>query len=176
MPEWPSGFPYFLQFEPEFCNKELMIWVTGSSTSWFWWLYEVSPSLAAMNIINLILIFTIWWCLCVESSLGLFKFLYICYVLSFQFSNSVVSNTLWPHGLQHARPPCPSSTPRVYPNSCPLSQWCHPIISSSVVPFSSCPQSFPASGSFQMSQLFASGGQSIGVSASTSVLPVNTQD
>ena len=151
-----------------------MIWVTGSSTSWFWWLYEVSPSLAAMNIINLILIFTIWWCLCVESSLGLFKFLYICYVLSFQFSNSVVSNTLWPHGLQHARPPCPSPAPRVHPNSCPLSWWCHPTISSSVVPFSSCPQSFPASGSFQISQLFASGGQSIGVSASTSVLPMNT--
>ena len=77
---------------------------------------------------------------------------------------------------QHARPPCPSPAPRVYPNSCPLSWWCHPTISSSVVPFSSCPQSFPASGSFQMSQLFTSGGQSIGVSASTSVLPMNTQD
>ena len=75
-----------------------------------------------------------------------------------------------------ARPPCPSPTPGAYPNSCPLSWWCHPAISSSVVPFSSCPQSFPASGSFQMSQLFASGGQSTGVSASTSVLPMNTQD
>ena len=83
---------------------------------------------------------------------------------------------LWPHGLQHARPPCPSPTPRVYPNSCPSSQWCHPAISSSIVPFSSCHQSFPASGSFQMSQLFARGGQSIGVSASPSVLPMNTQD
>ena len=80
------------------------------------------------------------------------------------------------HGLQHTRSPCPSPTPRVYPNSCPSSQWCHPIISSSVVPFSSCPQSFPAPGSFQMSQLFASGGQSIGVSASVSVLPMNIQD
>ena len=77
---------------------------------------------------------------------------------------------------RHDRPPCPSPTPRVHPNPCPSSQWCHPIISSSVVPFSSCPQSFPASGSFQMSQLFVSGGQSIGVSASTSVLPMNTQD
>ena len=77
---------------------------------------------------------------------------------------------------QHARPPCLSPTPRVHPNPCPLSRWCHPIISSSVIPFSSCPQSFPASGSFQMSQLFASGGQSTGVSASTSVLPMNTQD
>ena len=77
---------------------------------------------------------------------------------------------------QHARPPCPSLTPRVHPNSCPSSQWCHPNILSSVVPFSSYPQSFPASGSFQMSQLFVSGGQSIGVSASTSVLPRNTQD
>ena len=77
--------------------------------------------------------------------------------------------------LQHTRPPCPSPTPRVHPNPCPLSWWCHPTISSSVVPFSSCPQSFPASG-FQMSQLFASGGPSIGVSASKSVLPMNTQD
>ena len=96
--------------------------------------------------------------------------------IQFQFSHSVLPNSLQPHELQHARPPCPSSTPRVYPNPCSLSQWCRPTISSSVIPFSSCPQSFPASGSFQMSQLFASGGQSIGVSASTSVLPMNTQD
>ena len=95
---------------------------------------------------------------------------------SVQFSRSVVSNSLRPHELQHARPPCPSPTPEVYPNSCPSSRWCHPTISSSVIPFSSCPQSFPASGGFQMSWLFASGGQSIGVSASTSVLPMNTQD
>ena len=83
---------------------------------------------------------------------------------SVQFSCSVMSHSLWPHGPQHTRPPCPSPTPRVYPNSCPSSQWCHPAISSSVVPFSSCPQSFPASGSFPMSQFFPSGGQSIGVS------------
>jgi len=95
---------------------------------------------------------------------------------SVQFSLSVVSDSLRPHEPQHARPPCPSPTTGVYPNPCPLSQWCHPTISSSVVPFSSCPQSFPASESFQMSQLFTSSGQSIGVSASTSVLPVNTQD
>ena len=95
---------------------------------------------------------------------------------SVQFSHSVVSNSLWPHELQHARPPCPSPAPRVHPNPCPLSRWCHPTISSSVGPFSSCPQSFPASGSFQMSQFFASGGQSTGVSASTSVLPMNTQN
>ena len=93
-----------------------------------------------------------------------------------QFSLSVVSDPLRPHGLQYARPPCPSPTPRVYANSCPLSRWCHPTISSSVVPFSSCPQSFPASMSFQMSQLFASGGQRIGVSTSASVLPMNIQD
>ena len=93
-----------------------------------------------------------------------------------QFSHSVVSNSSWPHEPQHIRPPCPSPTPRVHPNPCPLSRWCHPTILSSVVPFSSCPQSFPASGSFQMSQLFTLGGQSIGVSASTSVLPMNTQD
>ena len=92
-----------------------------------------------------------------------------------EFSRSVRSNSWRPHGLQHTRPPCPSPTPRVYSNSCPLSWLCHPTISSSVIPFS-CLQSFPASGSFQMSQLFASGGQSIGVLASASVLPMNTQD
>ena len=91
-------------------------------------------------------------------------------------SCSVMSDSLPSHGLQHTRPPCPSLTPGVYSNSCPSSRWCHPTISSSIVPFSSCLQSFPASGYFPMSQLFASGGQSIGVSASTSVLPVNTQD
>ena len=96
-------------------------------------------------------------------------------ISSVQFSCSVMPDSLQPYELQHARPPCPSPTPRVYPNSCPLSRWCHPTISSSVVPFS-CLQSFPASGSFQMSQLFASGGQNIVVSASTSVLPMNTQD
>ena len=95
---------------------------------------------------------------------------------SVQFSHSVVSNSLWPHGLQYARPPCPSPTPRAYSNSCPLSRWCHPTISSSVVPFSSCLQSFPVSGSFPMSQFFASGGQSIGVSAPISVFPMNIQD
>ena len=103
--------------------------------------------------------------------------MYASYVFfQFQFSSSVVSNSLWPHEPQHTRPPCPSPTPGVYLNPCPLSQWCHPVISSSVIPVSSCLQSFPASESFQMSQFFASGGQSIGVSASTSVLPVNTQD
>ena len=98
-----------------------------------------------------------------------------CYIYtsisSIPFSHSVMSDSLWPHEPQQARPPCPSPTPGVDPNSCPLSQWCQPATSSSVVPFSSCPQSFPVSGSFQMSQLFASGGQSIGVSASTSVQP-----
>ena len=95
---------------------------------------------------------------------------------SIQFSRSVTSDYLRPYESQHARPPCPSSTPGVYSNSGPSSQWCHPAISSSVVPFSSCPQSLPASGSFPMSQLFTWGGQSIGVSASASVLPMNTQD
>ena len=93
-----------------------------------------------------------------------------------QFSHSVMSDSLRPHEPQHTRPPCPSPTAGVYPDSCPLSWWCHLAVSSSVVPFSSCPQSFPAAGSFQISQLFTSGGQSIGVSASTSVLPMNTQD
>ena len=92
------------------------------------------------------------------------------------FSHSVMSDSLQPHGLQHARPPCPPPSPGVYSNSCLLSQWCHPTILSSVVIFSSCIQSFPASGSFQMSQFSTSGGQSIGVSASASVLPMNIQD
>ena len=95
---------------------------------------------------------------------------------SVQFSHSVVSNSLWPHGLQHTRPLCPTPTPGAYSNSCPSSRWCHPTISSSVIPFSSHLQSFPASGSFQLSQLFTSGGQSIRVSALASVLPMNIQD
>ena len=95
---------------------------------------------------------------------------------SIQFSHSVMSDFLWPHELQHPRPPCPSPNLGIYSNSCPLSWWCHPTISSSVIPFSSHLQSFPVSGSFPMSQFFASGGQSIGVSASTSVLPMNIQD
>ena len=98
------------------------------------------------------------------------------YISSVQFSHSVMFDLLQPHEPHHGRPPCPSPSPGVHPNPCPLSQWHHPTISSSVISFSSCPQSFPASGSFQMSQLFASGGQSIGVSASKSVLPMNTQD
>ena len=98
------------------------------------------------------------------------------FISSIQFSCSVVSDSLCAHEPQHARPPCPSPTPGIHPNPCPLSQWRHPPISSSVVPFSSCPQSLPASGSFPVTQLFTWGGQSIGVSASASVLPVNTQD
>ena len=96
--------------------------------------------------------------------------------ISVQFSCSVVSNSLQPHGLQHAWLPCPSPTPGACSNSCPLSWWCHPAISSSVIPFSSCPQSLSASGSFPMSQFFPSGGQRIEASASTSVLPMNSQD
>ena len=94
---------------------------------------------------------------------------------SVQFSRSVVSNSLWPHELQHARPPCPSPTPVVHSDSRPLSQWCHPAISSSVIPFSSCPQSLPVSESFPMSQLFSWGGQSTGVSALASFLPKKSQ-
>ena len=97
------------------------------------------------------------------------------WISSVQFSRSVMSDSLQTHGLQHARPPCPSPTPKVHTNPCPLSWWCHPTISSSGIPFSSSPQSFPASGSLPMSQFFASGGQSIGVSASASVLATNIQ-
>ena len=102
-----------------------------------------------------------------------------CFTMSgwtVQFSRSVVSDSLQAHELQHTRPHCPSPTPGVHSNPCPLSHWCHPTNSSSVILFSFCLQSFPTSGSFQMSQFFASGSQSIGVSASTSVLPMNTQD
>ena len=106
----------------------------------------------------------------------LFVCLFYTYVESVQFSRSVVYNSLWPHEWQHASPPCPSPTPGVHSNTRPTSQWCHPAISCSVVPFSSCPQSPPASGSFPMSQLFAWGGQSIRVSALASILPMNTQD
>ena len=112
---------------------------------------------------------------CQLISLGILKDVWLSWG-SVQFSCSVVSDSLWPHEPQHTRSPCPSPITRVYSNSCPLSQWCHPTISSSVVPFSSCLQSFPASGSFQMSRLSASGGQSIGVSGSASVLPMNIQD
>ena len=105
-----------------------------------------------------------------------FIFYQCLYFNNILFSCSVVSNSLRPHGLQHARLPCPSPSPRACSNSCPLSRWCHPTISSSVVPFSSCLQSFPASGSFLMSWLFISGGQSIGASASALVLPMNIQD
>ena len=97
-------------------------------------------------------------------------------VWTVQFSHSVMSDSLWPHGLQHARPPCPSPNPGVYSDSCPLNRWCQPTMLSSVVLFSSNLQSFPALGSYQMSQFFTSGGQSIGVPASASVLPMNIQD
>ena len=100
----------------------------------------------------------------------------ICPFSSVQFSHSVMSDFLRPHESQHARPPCPSPTPGVHSDSLPSSLWCHPAISSSVIPFSFCLQYFPASGSFPMNQFFTSGGQSIGVSASASVLPMNTQD
>ena len=109
----------------------------------------------------------------VTSPIGCFMVVSISPV---QFSHSIVSDSLQPHGLQHARPLCPSPTYGLYSNSCPLNRWCHPTISSSVIPFYSCLQSFPESGSFQMSQFFVSGGQSIGVSASASVLPMNIQD
>ena len=124
----------------------------------------------ALNIQNLNLLCTFT---CLSTDMRFLTFL--LGFSSVQLSRSVVSESLWPHGQKYARPPYPSSAPGVYSNSCSLSWWCHPAISSSVIPFS-CLQSFPASGSFQMSQLFTSGGRSIGVSASTSVLPMNIQD
>ena len=117
--------------------------------------------------------YTIWFIMYVQLVLPTIVYQY---VNSFHFSRSVVSNSLRPHGLQHGRPPCPSPTPGAYSSSCPLSLWCHPTISSSVIPISYCLQSFPASWSFPRSHFFASGDQSIGVSASASVLPKNIQD
>ena len=119
----------------------------------------------------------LWWeCKLIQSLWKTVRrFLKKVGISSVQFSHSVVSDSVRPHELQHARPPCPSPSPRVHSDSRPLSQWCHPAISSSVVPFSSCPQSLPASRSFPMSQLFAWGGQSTGVSASASLLPKKSQ-
>ena len=147
--------------------------------------FIVSPSICHEVMVPDAMIFIFWMVvLCQLFPLSSFTFLKRLFSSSLlsdissvsQFSHSVMSNSLWPQELQHTRPPCPSPTPRVYPNSCPLSWWCHLSISSSVIPFFSCLQSFPMSGSFQMSQLFVSGGQNVGVSASTSVLPMNTQD
>ena len=117
-----------------------------------------------------------WWHTIISSSVIPFSSHLQSFPASVQFSHSVMADSLRPRELQHTSPPCPSPTPGVHPNPCPLSRWCHPTISSSIVPFSSCPQSFPASGSFQMSQFFTSGGQNIRVSASASVLPMNIQD
>ena len=130
---------------------------------------QMRPScyLKAKNNSDFSVCFTItWWNMCTKEKM---------WFSSVHFSRSVMSDSLRPHESQHARPPCPSPTPRVHLDSHPSSQWCHPAISSSVVPFSSCPQSLPASESFKMSQLFAWGGQSTGVSALASFLPKNTQ-
>ena len=159
-------------------SPTLWTWVWVSSGSW-WWTGK-SGMLQSMGLQSQTGLNN-WTELIPNNSKDIFflnaygKFSRIEYQ-SVQFSCSVVSDSLPPHGLQHARLPCPSPSPRVCPNSYPLSQWCHPTISSSFVPFSSCLRSFPASGSFQMSQLFTSGGQSIEVSASTPVLPMNIQD
>ena len=131
---------------------------------------EVKPSQILLMLWILLIINT------VRVKRSLTDLIWLEIISSVQSSSSVVSDSLRPHGLQHTRPPCPSPTPGVYSNSCPLSRWCHPTISSSVIPFSSCLQSFPASGSFPMSQFFASGGQSIGVSDSASVVQMNIQD
>ena len=169
----PLTLSWFLKLSSKNCTvtganeKPHTCYYTGPLTCWFeYWL--ISPAFLLIVVRD-----------CTSSlperdllgSLGS-----ILWFSSVHFSHSIVSDSLWTHESQHARPPCPSPTPGVYPNSCLSSQWCHPAISSSVVPFSSCPQSLPASKSFPMGQLFASGGQSIGVSTSASVLPMNTQD
>ena len=142
-------------------QRSLVGYIHGVTKHWTW-LKRLSTAQHSTIIALLMVKDREAWCAAVQ--------------FQFQFSRSVVSDSLRPDEPQHTRPPCPSPTPRVYPKPCPSSRWCHPTISSSVVPFSSCPQSFPASGSLQMSQLFESGGQSTGASASISVLPMNTQD
>ena len=137
-----------------------------------WTLYLVYTIVVIVQSLSSVWLFVTSWTAVCHQSMGSQNW----YTHSVQFSHSVMSNSLRCYGLQHTRPPCPSPTPGVYSNLCPLSPWFHPTISSSVVPFSSCPQSFPASGSFQISKLFASGGQSIGVSASTLILSMNSQD
>ena len=140
-----------------------------------WWWFSFSLQL------NKICIF--YFIFKIKVLLKQLVFLYVCQIFflkislgwQVQFSHSVMSDSLRPHEPQHTRPPCPSPTPGVHPNPCPLSRWCHPTILSSVIPFSSCPQTFPASGSFPRSQFFELGGQSIGVSVSASVPPVNIQ-
>ena len=145
----------------------------------FYWRIVLETKILPQAVLNIpgrpLLLDPLSWCskwMCLYTNWCIYKY---CHCV--QFSSVIQScPTLQLHELLHTRPPCLSPTPRVYPNLCPLSRWCHSTVSSFVVPFSSCPQSFPASGSFQMSQLFASGSQSIGISASTSVLPMNTQD
>ena len=141
-----------------------------------WWnKWSKNELLVTINI-GIWTICTLWWFFLLIWRIWIFNNIKVSATsvnlawYSVQFSRSVVSDSLRPYESQHTRPPCPSPTPRVYSNSCPSSRWCHPAISSSVVPFSSCPQSLTASGSFPVSQLFAWGGQSIGVSASVSVL------
>ena len=159
-----SSHPHLLPQSPKVCSLHLCLF--------YYLTYRVIVTIVLNSIyigINIL-----YWCF--SFWLTTFCIIGSSFICLIQFSHSVMTDSLWPHELQHARPPCPSPTPGVYSNSCPLSWWCHPTISSSVIPFSSRPQSFPASGSFPMSQLFTSGGQSTGVSASTSVLPVNIQD
>ena len=153
----------------------------GQSQMIGWWLYYLGLCLSGVRQAGykFWLWTSYWWDL--DKILGFSKPVFSAVTMwislsSVQFSRSVMSDSLWSHELQHATPSCPSPTAGPYSNSCPLSWWCHPTISSSVIPFSSCPQSVPASGSLQMNQLFTSGGQSIGVSVSTSVLQMNTQD
>ena len=151
-------------------RRSLALWTMPSS--------QFSPCHSSSRKPSALLPFLLWLQALLDSSCcrdGLISSL-TTVLSSVQFSCSVVSDSLWPHELQRTRPPCPSSTPGAYSNSCPLSQWCHPAVSSSIILFSSHLQSFPASGSFPMSQFFPSGGQRIGASASASVLPMNIQD
>ena len=140
-----------------------------------WLVQSVFLALFPLFIYSTRLEFFPWYCSFNKLFLNCLVVVLLVPGLPVQFSCSAMSNSLWVHGLQHARLPCPSLTPGAYSNSCPLCWWCHPTISPSIVPFSSCLQSFPASGSFPMSQFFTSGGQSIGVSASASVLPKNIE-
>ena len=155
-------------FPPCFAHPKNQAWFSTSKGLQNYEMFQIQKSLRnkSVNLASETKHYQYSWHLCI----------WLFHLSNSQFSRSIVSDSLQPCESQHPRPPCPSPTPRIHLNSCPSSRWCHPAISSSVIPFSSCPQSLPASGSFPMSQLFTWSGQSIGVSASTSVLPMNTQD
>ena len=172
----PSELIWFSPPRRQFFRFSLTLWITAYTPNKFLFFASVSWDLSCVSPRSPQRIRCCWGKVCCPSDSPSLVGVILGFLEFYQFNHSVVSDSLQPHEPKHTRPPCPSPTPRVHPNLCPLSWWCHPTISFSVVPFFSCLQLFPTSGSFPISQLFSSDGQNIGVSASTSVLPKNTQD